>query len=312
MSAIFASFVRECGGSPGPHRRTSSTGPNRWICSLALGLPSTSTRTRSRRICAPHTSYLGMPTRFFPGRRALTDQQLARLGTPEEWSYANDCADILLASTRGGAVLDRTFMEAFIRPGLDPRNWTSRANYAVHGIIQSSDDELTFYVSHNLGYPTSHVRRYTLRTDGFASVNAPFDGGEMTTKPLTFTGNELALNYSTSAGGSIRVELQNAEGEPIPGFTLAECSEILGDQLDRVVRWQKGTDVSDLQQVPVRLRFVLRDADLFSIQFRKCARVSHIRFSLCGPLRLCALCVFLFALCAVPPNSCASALHLEG
>ncbi len=216
---------------------------------------------------APHI-YLGMPTRFFPGRRALTDQQLARLGTPEEWSYADDCADILLAATRGGTALDRTFMEAFIRPGLDPRNWTSRANYAVHGIIQSSDDELTFYVSHNLGYPTSHVRRYTLRVDGFASVHAPFDGGEMTTKPLTFTGNEITLNYSTSAGGSIRVELQNVQGDPIPGFTLAECPEILGDQLDRVVHWQKGEDVSDLQQVPIRLRFVLRDADLFSIQFR--------------------------------------------
>ncbi len=216
---------------------------------------------------APHI-YLGMPTRFFPGRRSLTAQQIQALGTPADWDYANDCADIVLTSTRGGDILDRTFMDAWIRPGLDPRNWTSRANYAVHGIVLTGEDELSFYVSHNLGYPTAHVRRYTLRPDGFASVNAPFAGGELVTKLLTFDGHRLTINFATSAAGSIRLEIQDASGQPLPGFTLADCPEIIGDQIDRVVSWQAGADVGALQGVPIRLRFVLQDADLFAIKFQ--------------------------------------------
>jgi hypothetical protein len=215
---------------------------------------------------APHI-YLGLPTRFMPGRRALTDAQTKALGTATGFDFRNDCADILLTSTRGGAALNRTFLEAFIRPGLDPRNWTSRANYAVCGIVQSGPEELSLYVNHNLGYPTAHVRRYTLRLDGFVSVNAPFAGGEMTTKPITFAGRRLTLNYSTSAAGSVRVEIQDAQRQPIPGFFLADCPEIIGDQIERVVAWKGGDDLSTLAGQPVRLRFVFQDADLYSIQF---------------------------------------------
>jgi hypothetical protein len=60
------------------------------------------------------------------------------------------------------------------------------------------------------------VIRYALRTDGFVSVNAPFSGGEMVTRPVTFAGRELILNLSTSAVGSVRVEIQDVSGEPVP------------------------------------------------------------------------------------------------
>ena len=105
------------------------------------------------------------------------------------------------------------------------------------------------------------------RTDGFASVFAPREGGEFVTKPFTFSGNTLNLNFATSAAGSIRVELQDAGGEPIDGYALADCAEVFGDAIDYAVRWTKGTDVSSLAGKPVRLRFVLREADLFAMQF---------------------------------------------
>jgi hypothetical protein len=215
---------------------------------------------------APHI-YLGFPTRFFPGRRALTDRQIAELQTPSEWNYGNDCADIVLTSTRGGSHLDRTLMEAFIRPGLEPRNWTSRANYAAHGLVASGPTELSLYVSHNLGYPTAHLRRYTLRTDGFASVNAPYEGGEMVTHPCTFAGRELTINFSTSAAGSMRVELQDASGEPLPGYAAADCDELIGDQIERTVHWRGKSDLNALAGRPIRLRFLLQDADLYSLKF---------------------------------------------
>jgi hypothetical protein len=103
--------------------------------------------------------------------------------------------------------------------------------------------------------------------DGFVSVNAPWKGGELTTKPLKFEGNRLHLNLATSAAGSVRVEIQDAEGTAIPGYTLADCPNIFGDSLDRVVSWKQGPDVGKLAGTSVRLRFVLQDADLYSFQF---------------------------------------------
>jgi hypothetical protein len=263
-------------------------------------------------IRAPHI-YLGMPTRFFPNRRVLTEEETQRIGTPKP--YLNDSTDILFTSSRGGASFSRTFLEAFIRPGLDLRNWTSRANYAVRGIIQTADAELSFFVVQNTGYPTIHLRRYTLRPDGFISVYGPYEGGEildlpynhhyygphhgahpeggtpeelreclddsrftyshyrphaggeMITKPLIFSGQHLTINFATSAGGGLRVEMQTPDGGPIDGFTLTDCPEIIGDRLEHTVAWAGGNDVSLFAGKPIRLRFVLRDADLYSIRF---------------------------------------------
>lgn len=215
---------------------------------------------------APHI-YLGLPTRFFPGRRVLTEQEARQIGTPTTWGYANDCTDILLCSARGGSELKRLFLEAFIRPGLDLRNWTSRANYAARGIVQTGPTELSIYVIQNAGYPTIHLRRYTLRPDGFVSVQAPYSGGEMLTKPITFSGNRLTINCGTSAAGSLKVEIQTPDGHPIEGFTCADCQEIIGDRIEHTVHWKQGDDLSRLAGKPVCLRFVMSDADLYSFRF---------------------------------------------
>lgn len=51
-------------------------------------------------------------------------------------------------------------------------------------------------------------------------------------------------------------------------YTLADCDPIVGDDLDRPVTWKRNTNVAGIARTPVRLRVTLRDADLFSIQFR--------------------------------------------
>ncbi len=214
---------------------------------------------------APHI-YLGLPTRFMPGRQALSREQTSALGTSTAFDFRNDCADILLTATRGNSTFTR-HMEAFIRPGLDPKNWTSRANYAAYGIIQTSPEELSLYVNHNLGYPSAHVRRYTLRTDGFTSISAPYSGGTLLTKPITFSGSKLEINYSTSAAGSIQVEIQHPDGTPAPNFTLEDCPEIIGDEIQRTVIWKSNPSLEQLANQPVRLLFHLSDANLFSLQF---------------------------------------------
>ncbi|MCP4645074.1 MAG: hypothetical protein GY851_31820 [bacterium] len=78
---------------------------------------------------------------------------------------------------------------------------------------------------------------------------------------------ELILNYATSAAGSLRCEIQDAEGNPIPGFSLDDCSEIYGDHVERAVTWGKNRELAGFEGAPVRLRFVMSDADLYSIRF---------------------------------------------
>ncbi|HUR52969.1 MAG TPA: hypothetical protein VMZ71_02475 [Gemmataceae bacterium] len=170
-------------------------------------------------------------------------------------------------SSRGGHEYQRTFAEAFVRPGIGDRNWTSRTNYPALGVVQTGDDEMSVYVQRAYAFPEHRLERMTLRLDGFVSVNAPYAGGEMLTRPLTFRGARLEINFAASAAGGLRVEVQREGGEAIRGFALSDCPEIIGDDPAHVVRWNGGTDVSVLSGQTVRLRFVMKDADLYSLKF---------------------------------------------
>ena len=113
------------------------------------------------------------------------------------------------------------------------------------------------------------LRRFTLRLDGFVSAHASAKGGELITRPFVFDGSQLSLNFATSAAGSVWVELQDGRGRPMHGYKLSDCDELFGDTVDRIVTWQGKTDVSSAIGKTVRLRFFLRDADLYSFQFQR-------------------------------------------
>ena len=218
---------------------------------------------------APHL-YIALAARFLPGQQALSDAEGQSIQPKDMpwWTWKN-CSDSILLTSRGGNRYDRTFPEAFLRPGPGPENWGTRTNFPGDGIVPTSEEEISFYVTRHYELPSDHVRRYTLRVDGFASLHADYEGGEMVTRPLRFQGKELVLNFSTSAAGSLRVEIQDAENQPIPGFRLDDCPEIIGDKIQQVVRWMDGSDLSRLEGRVVRLRFAMKDADLFSIRFSR-------------------------------------------
>jgi len=189
--------------------------------------------------------------------------------------YGTAVTDAVFMASRDGVNFKR-WPEAFIRPG--PRkkgSWVYGDNMIAWGLVETpaaEEDfppEISLYVTEHYWEDTyMEFRRYTLRLDGFVSVWAPLAGGEVLTKPLLFEGGHLALNLETSGAGHVQVELQDATGQPLPGYTLAECPLIRGDTGRHIVRWkEKGGDVRPLAGRPIRLRFVLRDADLYAFQF---------------------------------------------
>jgi hypothetical protein len=214
---------------------------------------------------APHI-YVAIAARFLPGRQVLNEKQARQMNVNP--NYFRDCSDAVLMTSRGTDVYDRTFMGGFIRPGIGLENWTSRSNYPALNVVQTGPAEMSVYVQHDYAQPTAHLRRYSLRLDGFASIHASYQGGSITTKPFTFTGKKLLLNFATSAPGFIRVEIQDANGGPISGYCLEDAEELIGNYIEHPASWRHGTDVGPLSGHLIRLKFVMKDADLYSMQFR--------------------------------------------
>jgi len=208
---------------------------------------------------APHI-YMGFPKRLLPDRRLSSNR-------------ASGVSDGVYMTSRDGLHFKR-WDAAFVRPGLQPERWETRNNMTAWGILETANDlpaapkELSIFNSEGYyGGEVSRLRRFTLRVDGFVSANAPLKGGELTTRPFTFAGGTLSLNVGTSAAGSVRVEIQDGDGKALKGYTLHDCDEIYGDYLDLMVTWKGQADVRSLAGKPIRLRFALSDADLYSLQF---------------------------------------------
>lgn len=83
--------------------------------------------------------------------------------------------------------------------------------------------------------------------------------------PIISTG--LFLNYSAGARGYVETEILDAAGNPIEGFTFQDSRPARGDYISAPAFWDGGSDLTSLAGQPIRLRFRLKDADLFSFRF---------------------------------------------
>ncbi len=229
---------------------------------------------------APHL-FIGFPTRYIDrgwseSMKALPERahRIWRSGISER--YGTALTEGLLMASRDGVLFNR-WNEAFLRPGIERKGtWNYGQQYIGWSVVETSSalegapNELSLYAVENYWTGTScDLRRYTLRIDGFVSVTAPMSGGELVTKPLIFKGKELVLNFSSSAAGEIRVQMEDIHGRPFPGYAFSDCPPVFGDTLERIVKWENGSDLSSLEGRTIRLRFLLKDADLYSFQFKQ-------------------------------------------
>ena len=251
--------------------RTTSPDLVKWSDPVPMGFGATPmehlyTNGTKPYFRAPHI-YIGLAKRFLPEKAAMSVAATRALVDDPKRGY--DSSDAVLMTTRGGEHYDRTFMEAFIRPGNTAADWVARDNTPALGLVPAANGrELYIYRMSHYAQATAHLSRYVLRLDGFVSVHAPYAGGELVTKPFRFKGEALELNFESSAAGELRVELQDENGVPISGFAAEDCELIFGNEISRTVRWVGGDNVAKLTGQVVRMRIVMKDADLYSFRFR--------------------------------------------
>ncbi|MGI5870126.1 MAG: sialidase family protein [Kiritimatiellia bacterium] len=169
--------------------------------------------------------------------------------------------------------------EADIAPsGWGSGKWDTGYLSVVGGICTVDDDRLTFHYSGLRGdrtrlagngnwwrngmYSNGAIGIATLRRDGFAGMVA--DGrGMLTTKTLAFSGAHLFVNAECRFG-SVRAEILDADGKPVPGFTADDCAPLAQTDATKAELVFKGGDLSRFGDGGVRIRFLLHCATLYA------------------------------------------------
>lgn len=221
---------------------------------------------------APHI-YMGFPTRYYerewsPVFGGLPDAEDRRARAAKMTRAGTALTDALFMTSRDGVNFKRWDYPAFLPAGIERSgNWCYGDGYLAYGIIETPAEgggaELSMYA-----YDCAEraLRRYTMRLDGFVSLRADSCASALT-RPFTFEGGRLMLNYTTSVAGGIKIELLDEHMNPIPGYSLEECDLLIGDTTCREVTWGERADVSALAGRVVHMRINMGEADLYSLKF---------------------------------------------
>ncbi|MFN0172010.1 MAG: hypothetical protein ACKV22_36865 [Bryobacteraceae bacterium] len=134
-------------------------------------------------------------------------------------------------------------------------------------------DELWFYYSGLDGryrpddsyHGAIHLAK--LRRDGFVSFHAGPQGGFVETRPIRFTGSRLMVN-ADAAQGEVRAEIVDERGRNVlAGWEVKQSQPVKGNQLAAALSWSGHAGLAALRGKTVRLRFHLRNSDLYSFWF---------------------------------------------
>jgi hypothetical protein len=221
--------------------------------------------------------YIGFPTRYVERKRWTPSFE--RLGGREYRlehmkhvpRYGLAVTDCVFMSSRDKYRWTR-FDEACIRPGPEQDyNWMYGDAYPAVGLIETpgrfdgEPGELSMLVEayHWDDRPTELIR-YVYRRDGFASYKAGYKKKKLLTALLDFDADTLAMNFSTSARGSIYIRILDEQSNPVEGYTSCEQ---FGDSTERIIDFDK--PLCELSGKPVRIEFTMSDAEIFALDFIK-------------------------------------------
>ena len=195
---------------------------------------------------------LSFPNRFMEQRKRLAAYEKTGV------------SDTVFMTSRDGVTWTRRFRESWLRPGLDDANWTDRNMMVGAGIAQTPDGNYSLFCTEHNCAEDNRIRRLAIRKNGFVSLSAGWEAGAAATRPFLYEGGDLRLNVATSAAGSVKAWLTDADGEAM--FVAPDIATALyGDALDEPYPLATGARLVGKR---VRLCFELKDADVYSYDIR--------------------------------------------
>ena len=191
-----------------------------------------------------------------------------------------DKVDIQLTYSRDGRNWQRIGdRKPFVSNGTEPGMVDWGQIYVMQKPIVVGDEIWIYYVgfkglhwaTHNNELQGSSVNLCKLRLDGFVSLD-PGGSGIVTTKLFTMDGDRLIVNANASHDASVKAEIIGENGEPIDGFSKADCNVISGNNIKHIVTWNGNADVSSLKNKPIKIKFYLNRSKLYAFTFSSVER----------------------------------------
>lgn len=131
-------------------------------------------------------------------------------------------------------------------------------------------DELWFYYGMAVhGHGLSYTKLPGLarhRRDGFVSLAAGELAGWVYTESMICPGGALHVN-ADARGGELAVSVIEQDGYHAPEYAVVRCATQDGDAISHRLTWIERTDLEPLKGKEIRLKFYLRQADLYSYWF---------------------------------------------
>jgi hypothetical protein len=217
--------------------------------------------------CAPHDLWYANAKTTMPG---AADYHVM---FPLRWSLPRDRFDFHLATSPDGIVWGFVPGGAVCEPGR-PGEWDAGVVAPGLGLVTLPGERMGILYAGS-PVPHKHPRRPPLGALAWAwwprgrlvALRARLEGS-FALQPLLFQGRQVHLNFRAAPAGYVQVEAVGHDGTILQGRSFGDCDPLTGDQLDQVVRWKGQADLGHAAGSPVKLRFRLRSADIFSVEFR--------------------------------------------
>lgn len=234
-----------------------------WLTADRLDAPEPGYKHKTQLYNFDAVAYESVMLGFFELHRGPENNRCEKMGLPK-------LNEISFGYSRDGFHFSRPDRRAHI-PASRKDTWDRGFVESGGNICAIVGDKLYFYYSGCRGdmdgairpdgslnwhsmYAPNAIGLCTLRRDGFASLDAGASAGQITTRPVLFSGKHLFVNVDCPQG-ELRAEILDEAGKPLqPPFTTtaidATC-HALGD-------------VSAFAGRPVRIRFTLRRGSLYA------------------------------------------------
>jgi len=209
-----------------------------------------------------------------------------------------------LGQMQGPPNMEFTLHLAFSGDGLQWNQLPDRPAYLPHGspdtfdrgstagagcVVDMGRTQYIYYTgtTHGQGQGNKNklagIGRAEFLRDRFVAQMAGHEGGFLLTRQMVVAAPKLIVNTTVANGynsdpatATVPPEFaceilhwpdDGVTAQPLPGYTLADCTTQAVDMVEHTVTWKDKPDLSELVGKPVFIRFYLKNCGIYSLKF---------------------------------------------